>query len=104
VPILRRSQAGVAVRVRVQPGARRNAVSGVGETAEGPALRVSVTAAPEGGKANAAVCALLAKAWGVAKSDVAVTRGQTARLKTVHVTGDPETLEARLGAWFNEAR
>ena len=39
--------------------------------------------APEDGKANAAVIALLAKELGVAKSALAITAGQKARLKTI---------------------
>ena len=50
-------------------------------------LKARVRAAPEDGKANAALEALLAKALGVAKSKVKVARGATARLKTVEVEG-----------------
>ncbi len=46
-----------------------------------------VTAAPEGGKANAAVAAVLAKALGVPKSAVRVVRGGTSRHKQVEVDG-----------------
>lgn len=44
-------------------------------------------AVPEDGKANAALIALIAKAFGVAKSKVSVTRGHTARLKTLEIEG-----------------
>ena len=47
------------------------------------ALKISVTAAPEGGKANEAVIALLAKEWGVAKSAISVVTGATDRRKVV---------------------
>lgn len=50
-------------------------------------LKVRVRAAPEDGKANAALEALLAKALGVAKSKVKVARGATARLKAVEIEG-----------------
>ena len=50
-------------------------------------LKARVRAAPEDGKANAALEALLAKALGVAKSKVRVTRGAMARLKTVEIEG-----------------
>lgn len=50
-------------------------------------LKARVRAAPEGGKANAALEAMLAKAFGVAKSKVKVARGATARLKTVEIDG-----------------
>lgn len=67
---------GTEIAVRVTPKASRNAVR-----AEGGALRVHVTAVPEGGKANAAVIKLLAKAIGVPKSRLVLLRGATARDK-----------------------
>jgi uncharacterized protein len=59
-------------------------------------LRLSVSAAPERGRANAAAAALLAGAAGIPKRDVAIVSGQTARLKTLRLSGDPEQLIARL--------
>lgn len=53
-------------------------------------LKARVRAAPEDGKANAALEALLAKAFGVAKSKVSVARGETARLKAVEIDGVSE--------------
>ncbi|MCE5192082.1 MAG: DUF167 domain-containing protein [Actinomycetia bacterium] len=61
-------------------------------------LLVRVTAPPEDGKANAAVCKLLAKALGVPKSAVRVTRGDTSRHKTVEAEGiEPLAAERALG-------
>ena len=57
---------GVVIRVKARPGARRNAFAGLHDGA----LRVDVTAAPEKGKANEAIVALLAKSCGVAKSSI----------------------------------
>ena len=54
---------GKEFAVRVTPGGRRNAIEICNDT-----LRIWVTDAPEGGKANAAVQRLLARALGVAKS------------------------------------
>lgn len=50
-------------------------------------MSVRVTAPPEDGKANAAVCKVIAKALGVPKSAVSVTRGETSRHKTVEIEG-----------------
>jgi uncharacterized protein YggU (UPF0235/DUF167 family) len=47
---------------------------------------------PDKGKANTAVVTLLAKALDVPKSAIAVTSGETARLKTVRIAGDPGAL------------
>ena len=55
-------------------------------------LRLRVAAVPDKGKANAAVVTLLAKALDVPKSAIAVTSGETARLKTVRIAGDPGAL------------
>ncbi len=93
---LRRSPSGVTVSVHVQPGARRNALelSAVG------VLKAAVTAAPEDGKANVAVIALLAAAWRIPKSAIAVKQGAVARNKVFSVTGEPGALESRIGEWI----
>lgn len=67
---------GAEIAVRVTPRASRNEV-----VRDEAGVRVYVTVAPEGGKANAAVQKLLAKALGVAKSRLVLTRGATAREK-----------------------
>lgn len=59
-------------------------------------LRIRVKAVPDKGKANAAVIALLARALGVPKAAVTLVSGDTARLKTVAIAGDPAELEQRL--------
>ena len=69
--------------MRLQPRASRSEI--VGE--RDGALVVRVTAPPVDGKANTALCALLARAAGVAPSRVAVTRGHTGRDKVVRVEG-----------------
>ena len=70
------------LKVRVQPKASKNEVLGF----QGDILRLRVTAAPEAGKANAAVVDLLAATLGIAKSRVRVERGQTSRNKLIGVT------------------
>ena len=61
------------------------------------ALVVRVTAPPVEGKANAALCALVAARAGVPKSAVTVIRGQAARDKVLRVDGlGPEALHAAL--------
>jgi uncharacterized protein (TIGR00251 family) len=81
------------VRVRLQPRARRDEV--VGERAG--ALVIRVTAPPVDGRANDAVCRLIAKAAGVAPSRVSVVRGQASRDKLVRVEGvDEAALRAAL--------
>lgn len=71
------AQPGAEITVRVTPKAARNAV----QLDEAGAIRVYVTTVPEGGKANAAVQKLLAKALGVAKTRLVLIRGAGARDK-----------------------
>lgn len=99
--------AGIRLRVKVAPKAKRNAIGGwLDEPPEGPigggkALKIAVTAAPEGGKANEAVIALLAKEWGVAKSAISVVAGATDRRKILEIRGQPAELMQRLQAWLD---
>ncbi len=72
-----RNPEAVLLHVRVQPKARANAVKGW----HGAALRVSVTAAPEDGKANRAVIDLLAETFDVAPSSINLVRGAASRDK-----------------------
>ena len=72
------------VRVRVQPKAKRNAVLG---THDG-ALKLAVTAAPEKGKANDAVCKLLAAHLGISTSQLSLVAGQASRDKRVAIRAE----------------
>ena len=80
--ILDRSD-GCTITLRVQPGASRNRVSGVRDGT----LRVSVTAPPSDGRANAAVLELLAATLRVARSRLRIVRGHSSRDKVVAVEG-----------------
>jgi uncharacterized protein (TIGR00251 family) len=74
---------GVSFSVRVSPRASRSEINGV----HAGALKVSLTAPPVEGEANAALCELLAKRLGVAKRAVTVVRGERGKSKTVRVQG-----------------
>ena len=89
------------MRIRLTPKAARSRIEGVGAGADGTAvLKVAVTAPPEKGKANAAMIKLLAKAWRLPKTSMAITAGATARRKTLLVTGDGKALVERLNQWM----
>ena len=93
----RRDADGLLLTLRVTPNAGADRIEGTEQRDDGSAvLRVRVTAVPDKGKANAAVIALLAKALGIPKSSIALVSGETARLKTVRLNGDPTTLTAAL--------
>jgi len=62
-------------------------------------LRVRVSAPPVDGKANKALCRLIAKRVGVAPSRVSVVRGEKSRDKLVRVEGvDKAAVEGALEA------
>lgn len=85
------------LRVRATPGAARPKVGGVWEGPGGDSrLVVRVSAPPEKGKANWAVAEAISKAFGLPKSAVSITAGETDRLKTFALDGDPEILAKRL--------
>jgi len=89
----------VRVAVRLTPRAGADRIDGVARSAEGrPVLRVSVTAPPAEGRANAALLQLLAREWRVARRDLALLTGPRSRSKTVRVAGDPAVLIERLRA------
>jgi uncharacterized protein YggU (UPF0235/DUF167 family) len=74
--------------VRLTPSGGADRIDGCASDDAGRSyLKARVRAAPEDGKANAALEAMLAKAFGVAKSKVKVARGTTARLKSVEIEG-----------------
>lgn len=81
--------------MRVIPRAARDELAGVRDGR----LLVRVSAPPVDGKANAAVCALVAKAAGVPKGAVSVMRGERSREKRVRIDGvdDERALRAALG-------
>lgn len=71
------------ITVTVSPGASRSEL--VGRHGEG--WRARVAAAPERGRANDALCKLLAEALDVPRRAVHVVAGQTARVKVVEIDG-----------------
>jgi uncharacterized protein (TIGR00251 family) len=73
----------LSLAVHATPKSGRDEVVGW----RGSELSVRVTAAPEGGKANAAVCKVIASALGVPKSSVRVVRGEVSRHKILQVDG-----------------
>ena len=84
---------GCVIKVRAQPGARRNGV--VGEHAG--ALKVAVTAPPDKGRANDAILGVLASAFALKISQVELINGHASRQKTVLLHGlSMQELRSRL--------
>jgi uncharacterized protein (TIGR00251 family) len=83
------------ITVRLQPRASRDEILGLRDGV----LIVRVTAPPVAGRANRALCKLVAQRAGVAASRVSVARGERSRDKLVVVEGiEPEALAAALAA------
>ncbi len=74
---------GVQILVKAVPGASRSRIVGW----LGDHLKVAVVAPPEGGKANKAICQVLAEALGVRPNDVQVAAGMSNPRKKVFAAG-----------------
>jgi uncharacterized protein (TIGR00251 family) len=93
----RSSADGVRVALRVTPRGGRDDVDGIEQLSDGRSvLKVRVRAVADGGEANRAVLALLAKSLGVPKASVTLLSGATSRLKQIAVEGDPIRLAEAL--------
>ena len=81
---VRPTKAGVYVKLRVWPGAKRTEVKGLyGEEV----LKLSGAAPPTEGKANAEIERYLSSLFGVPRSGIAVVKGASSRDKLVLVRG-----------------
>lgn len=85
----------VLLAVHVTPRTSKDEVCGW----KGTELAVRVTAPPDAGRANLAVCEVVARALGVPKTSVRVSRGGTSRHKVLEI-GDVELarIESVFGA------
>ena len=73
----------IGFAVKVQPRAKRNAITGT----VGEALKLSLTAPPLEGRANRAVIEFFADWFEIPHSQVTITSGETSRNKLIRVTG-----------------
>jgi hypothetical protein len=74
---------GIIIPVKVVPGSSRDRVVGV----LGDSLKIATSAAPEKGKANAAVAKLLAEALGLDARSVELVSGPTNPRKEFRIVG-----------------
>lgn len=92
---LRQTVNGITFSVKVQPRARKNAITGT----IGDALKLSLTAPPVEGKANQAVINFLADFFDIPRSSVTIASGKTNRLKMMNIRGARlDHLQQRLAA------
>ncbi|WP_312846803.1 DUF167 family protein [Stappia sediminis] len=90
---------GLRLFLRVTPKAAKDGIDGIKTLDDGrKVVLVRVRAIPDKGAANKAVCTVVAKALGVAKSSVALESGSTSRFKTLRIDGDAQQIAASLTA------
>ena len=82
VPI-RESPGHVSFSIKVQPRARKNAITGT----VGDSLKISLTAPPVDGKANQAVIEFFADILKVPRASITIARGETGRVKLIRIAG-----------------
>lgn len=86
----------VRLTVRLTPNGGRNAIDGIETGDDGKAwLKMRVAAAPEKGKANAAMIRCLSRALSLPKSSISIAAGDTQRKKILRIGGDPEDIVKR---------
>jgi uncharacterized protein YggU (UPF0235/DUF167 family) len=88
-PAIQPVAGGVRLHLKVAPGSSRDAVTGIAEVLPGQmAVKVAVTAVAEGGRANAAVIALLARTWRLPKGSLEIVAGGADRNKILFIRAD----------------
>jgi uncharacterized protein (TIGR00251 family) len=98
---LRADGDGTVIAVRAVPRARRDTLAGV----RAGSLRVTVTAPPEGGRANRAIVETIARALGIPRSRVRLVRGERSRAKSVRVEGETvDSVRERIARALREGR
>lgn len=91
---------GVRLWVRLTPKASADRMGDIIEDPDGKVfLKAAVTAAPENGKANAALIKLLAGVWKLPKSTIDINRGKTDNNKTLFIRGDTDEILGKLRQW-----
>jgi uncharacterized protein (TIGR00251 family) len=90
---LREAPNGCTLAVRVHPGAKKNAVTGI----HAGAVRISLTTPPIEGRANEALIAFLAELLHLPRARISLLSGATSRTKALHITSkNPAEVEAAL--------
>jgi len=73
----------IELDIITKPKSSKNSIDGVHDSA----LKISVTAPPDKGKANQAIIKLLSKALKIPQSSISIVSGETSRRKRVKILG-----------------
>jgi uncharacterized protein (TIGR00251 family) len=99
--LLRCRNDGVAINIHLTPSGSRSALVRIEKDQLGDArLKVSVTAIPEKGKANAALIGLLSKKLKLPKSAIRIIACEQSRQKTILFEGEADFLMTHIAARF----
>lgn len=91
---------GTLLHIRAQPGARREGIVGV----QADRLKVAVHAAPEKGKANAALIKVIADELGLKRSQIQLLSGESSHQKTLLIENlTVETVRTLLADFIDQA-
>ncbi|MBO6902985.1 MAG: DUF167 domain-containing protein [Rhizobiaceae bacterium] len=92
----RKAGDGIELFVRLTPRGGGERIDDVVEASDGRHyLSARVRAVPEKGEANAALVALIARAFGLPRRAVTLSAGHTGRLKTLRISGEPDVLATK---------
>jgi uncharacterized protein (TIGR00251 family) len=92
--VIESTRDGVVITVRAVPRAAAAGIAGV----RSGALLVRLASPPEGGAANAELIELIARAVGIAKTQVSIAGGAKSRSKRVRLRGvTADAVESALG-------
>jgi len=90
---------GCSLAVRVQPGAKRAAITGIYGEGVRPHLSVAIKAPPVEGRANEVLVAYLSKLLTLPRSRIAIVHGEHDRFKLLVLSGTSMAqVEAKLRA------
>jgi uncharacterized protein (TIGR00251 family) len=78
---------GCTLAVRIQPGAKKTAITGIYGEGDSAALKVAVQAPPIEGRANDSLVAFFAELFGLPRSAVVISHGKASRSKLVALQG-----------------
>jgi uncharacterized protein (TIGR00251 family) len=79
----------IALKIKVSPNAQKDMIAGV----KNGELLVKINAVAEGGKANAALIAFMAKTFKIAKRYITIASGASARHKLLRLPDAPSLRE-----------
>jgi uncharacterized protein (TIGR00251 family) len=85
--MLRETAAGVTVAVRVHPGAKRTAITGIYGEGASAQLKIAVQAPAIEGRANQALIDFLAETLSLPKSAIELISGDLSRSKVFQLRG-----------------